>query len=371
MNAEILCSSRELFGADRSALRLAGVLARCGPHPPDVTLVVPAQRPDLGLDDEARRRGIRVDVRPVAIASSRGVEAPRALTQRRRVASDLTIHNTTAVLGAGRRGGRKVVIVREWLEPSSPKHRGLVAVHRVGLSAVVGISGDVLTQWRACVRGPRVQALVPNWLEDEKIPAAPTVDPASREGILFLGRFNDWKGQDVLADAYEQAFSRDLAGSRPSLTFVGAQPGTVFAEAAERLETRGRDGGWTVLPFVDDPTSQLERAALLVVPSLHPEPFGMVILEALARGCRVLAFPGGGASDLAGPFGAALTTVPRTATDLAAALRQWHRDGAAAQSAAGWATTLELLREGWSPAAARTRWSEVLQRISTTTEERT
>lgn len=367
MNAEILCSSRELFGADRSALRLAGVLADIGV---DATLVVPEQRPDLGLDDEARKRGIAVHVRPVAIASSRGVEAPRALAARRRVAPDLTIHNTTAVLGAGRRGGAKVMMVREWLEPSSPRHRGVVALHRVGLSAVIGISGDVLTQWRACVRGPRVQALVPNWLEDEKVPAAPTVDKAAREGILFLGRFNDWKGQDVLADAYEQAFAGDSPPSRPSLTFVGAQPGTAFADAAERLEARGRAGGWTVLPFAEDPTPHLERAALLVVPSLHPEPFGMVILEALARGCRVLAFPGGGASDLAGPFGAALTTVARTAADLTAALRQWHADGAAAQSTACWATTLQLLREGWSPAAARTRWSEVLQRIGTTTEGR-
>jgi glycosyltransferase involved in cell wall biosynthesis len=349
-------------------MRLAGVLADVGL---DVTLVVPEQRPDLGLDDEARRRGIAVDVRPVAIASSRGVEAPRALMQRRRSAPDLTIHNTTAVLGAGRGSGRKVMMVREWLEPSSPKHRGVVALHRLGLSAVVGISGDVLTQWQACVRGPRVKVVVPNWLEDDKVPVAPTVDPASREGILFLGRFNDWKGQDVLADAYEQAFVADGATTRPSLTFVGAQPGTVFADAAERLEARGRgDGGWTVLPFTDDPTPHLERAALLVVPSLHPEPFGMVILEALARGCRVLVFPGGGASDLAGPFGAALTVVPRTTGDLAAALRQWARDGATAQSAAGWATTLQLLREGWSPAAARTRWSELLQRIGITTEGR-
>ncbi len=364
MNAEILCSSRELFGADRSALRLAGVLASCGPHPPDVTLVVPEQRPDLGLDDEARRRGIAVDVRPVAIASSRGVEAPRALVARRRTAVDLTIHNTTAVLGAGRGGGRKVMMVREWLEPSSPKHRGVVAVHRLGLAAVVAISGDVLTQWRACVRGPRVQALVPNWLEDDKIPAAPIGDQASREGILFLGRFNDWKGQDVLADAYEQAFAGTAAAARPSLTFVGAQPGTVFADAAERLEARGRGGGWTVLPFAADPTPYLERAALLVVPSLHPEPFGMVILEALARGCRVLAFPGGGASDLAGPFGAALSTVPRTTADLATALRRWAQEGGSAQPSATWSATLATLRADYSPAAAGRRWSRLLEELA-------
>jgi glycosyltransferase involved in cell wall biosynthesis len=361
VNAEILCSSRELFGADRSALRLAGVLGDIGV---DATLVVPEQRPDLGLDGEARRRGIAVDVRPVAIASSRGVEAPRALAARRRMGPDLTVHNTTAVLGAGRRGGQKVMMVREWLEPSSPKHRGLAALHRIGLAGVVCISGDVLTQWRACVRGPRVQALVPNWLEDDKVPAAPIVDQASREGILFLGRFNDWKGQDVLADAYGQAFAGGAAEGRPSLTFVGAQPGTVFAEAAERLEARGRTGGWTVLPFANDPTPHLERAALLVVPSLHPEPFGMVILEALARGCRVLAFPGGGASDLAGPFGAALTTVARTTDDLAAALRCWADDGATSQQDATWSGTLATLRAEYSPAAARKRWSEIVQALS-------
>ena len=361
MNAEILCSSRELFGADRSALRLGGVLADIGV---DATLVLPEQRPDLGLDDEARKRGIAVDVRPVAIASSRGVEAPRALAARRRVAPDVTIHNTTAVIGAGRRGGAKVMMVREWLEPSSPRHRGVVALHRVGLSAVIGISGDVLTQWRACVRGPRVQALVPNWLEDEKVPAAPTVDEAAREGILFLGRFNDWKGQDVLADAYEEAFAGTPAAARPSLTFVGAQPGTVFACAAERLEARGREGGWTVLPFADDPTPHLDRAALLVLPSLHPEPFGMVILEALARGCRVLAFPGGGASDLAGPFGSALTTVPRTTADLASALRRWGQDGGTAQPSGTWSETLATLRTSYSAAAAARRWSQLLRELA-------
>ncbi|WP_445148155.1 glycosyltransferase [Baekduia sp. Peel2402] len=361
MKAEILCSSRELFGADRSALRLAGVLADVGAEP---TLVLPAQRPELGLDAEARRRGISVEVRPIAIASSRGVEAPGALAFRRRVRPDVTIHNTSAVLGAGRGGGSKVMMLREWLEPSAPKHRGLAVVHRLGLSAVVGISADVLSQWRACVRGPRVQALVPNWLEDERIPAAPTVDPASREGILFLGRFNDWKGQDVLADAYEQAFPRSDASGRPSLTFVGAQPGTVFAEAAERLAERGRDGRWTVLPFTDDPTPHLERAALLVVPSLHPEPFGMVIVEALARGCRVLAFPGGGATDLAEPFADAMTVVPRSASDLAAALRNWHLDGATAQSVAVWDRTLDRLRSEYAPRAAAQRWREILRRVS-------
>src|SRR4051812_14833285 len=191
MNVEIVCSSRELFGADRCALRLAEVLTAAGAS---VRLVLPEQRPELGLMAEAEERRLGVDVRPVAIASSRGIEAPNALRPRSRSPRpDLTIFNSTAVLGAPRSASRRVLMVREWLEPRSPKHRLLALRHRVGLDAVVGISPDVLSQGRSCVRGPRVQALIPDWLDDAAIPPV-AVTRDGREGLVCLGRFNQWKG---------------------------------------------------------------------------------------------------------------------------------------------------------------------------------
>jgi glycosyltransferase involved in cell wall biosynthesis len=351
-----------LFGADRSALRLAAVLQGLDQ---DVRLVVPEHRPELGLTAAAQARGVAVDARPVAIASSRGAESVRALLpSRRRADADVTIFNTTAVVGVEGQADRRVLMIREWLEPGSPKHRLLALRHRIGLDAVVGISSDVLTQWRGCIRGPRLQALIPNWLDDEHLLDPAQADPA-RGGIVCLGRFNAWKGQEVLAEAYELAFAdaAEDAAARPSLTFVGAQPGTDFAAASDAIAERGARWGWNVLPFDRDPYPYLDRAALLVLPSLHPEPFGMVVLEALARGCKVLAFPGGGPDDLAEPFGHALDVVPRSAGGLAGGLRAWWEAGGGAQSAAEHARTLELLRSGWSYEATRPRWDAVLRHV--------
>jgi glycosyltransferase involved in cell wall biosynthesis len=357
VKAEIVCSSRELFGADRCAVRLAEVLGVLGA---DVTLVLPAQRPEAGLAAEAARRGITTDVRPVAIASSGGVEAASALRPggRRDARPDLTVLNSTAVLGTSGMARKRVLMLREWLEPSSPKHRALALWHRRRLDAAVGISTGVLEQWRACVRGPRRQALIPDWLDDDAIPATPKPADA-RSGIVCLGRFNQWKGQGLLAEAFVDAFGA-APESRPPLTFVGAQPGTPFAAEAERIAARGADSGWEVLPFDSDPEPYLERAALLVLPSLHPEPFGMVVLEALSLGCRVLAFPGGGPSDLIGPFEHALDVVARDQAALASGLRRWWDAGGRAQDPGEWAKTLDVLRSGWSPMAAAERWRPLL-----------
>jgi hypothetical protein len=130
-------------------------------------LVVPANRPELGLSEEARKQDIPTREEQIAIASSGGIEAPLALVPTRGLkgSADLTIFNTTAVLGSARRVGKKVVVVREWLEPNSPRHRLLAARHRVGADAVVGVSSGVIGQWRKCVRGPNKQYVVPNWLD--------------------------------------------------------------------------------------------------------------------------------------------------------------------------------------------------------------
>lgn len=280
-----------------------------------------------------------------------------------RCSADVTIFNTTAVMGVQGMAPRRILMIREWLEPSSPRHRILALRHRIGLDGVVGISTDVLRQWRSCVRGPRTQALVPNWLDDDHLPEPAAVTRADREGIVCLGRFNAWKGQEVLADAYEQAFAATPDGPRPTLTFVGAQPGTAFASASDAIARRGERWGWSVLPFDRDPTPYLDAAALLVLPSLHPEPFGMVVLEALARGCRVVAFPGGGPDDLAEPFAHALSVVPRSAEDLGVGLQRWWRDGGTAQSPDEMVRTLTLLRDGWSHSATLPRWDALLTEV--------
>ncbi len=281
----------------------------------------------------------------------------------RRPCSDLTIFNTTAVLGSARQIARKVVIVREWLRPSSPRHRVLAARHRLGADAMVGVSTGVVDQWRRCVRGPARRFVVHNWL-DRSVLASTASETAGRErrGILCIGRFNRWKGQDALADAYEEAFSARSA--RPALRFVGAQPGTEFDARAEALRARGGGQGWEILPFTSDPTDYFRSAALVVVPSLQPEPFGTVVLEAIAHGCRVVAFDGGGPSDMAKSFPGILGLVPRSRSHLAAALASWWDDGGTALSEAESKQSRGALESHYSPEAGARSWHTIIHSLA-------
>jgi glycosyltransferase involved in cell wall biosynthesis len=361
VNVEILCSSRELFGADRSALRLAEALGTIGLNP---ALVLPSNRPELGLADEAAERGISWREEQIAIASSGGIEAGLAAVPRRRGGkADLTIFNSTAVLGCSQAAEKKVVVVREWLEPNSIRHRLLATRHRMGADAVVGVSSGVVAQWRKCVRGPARQHVVPNWLDRPVLnESADVPHGAVRSGVLCIGRFNRWKGQDALADAYEQAFFART--DRPALRFVGSQTGTEFDGRAERLAKRGRHLGWEVLPFTSDPSRHFWSAALVVVPSLQPEPFGTVILEAISHGCRVIAFDGGGPTDLAKDFPGIVQLAPRGESGLANALAAWWDEGGSGLSAEESFRARGTLESHYSPEAGAASWQTIIDALT-------
>ena len=358
MNVDILCSSRELFGADRSALRLAEILKLLGHSP---SLVLPENRPELGLAAAAAGREIPFREAKIGIASSGGIDELAATTSVRRSSADLTIFNSTAVLGAGR-VTNKIIVVREWLYPHSLRHRLVATRHRVGAAAVVGVSSGVISQWRMCVRGPSRQYVVHNWLDDSALDQTRRIpNETGREGILCIGRFNRWKGQEMLADAYEQAFAG--RSDRPSLRFVGAQPGTAFEARAAHLASRGQRLGWEVLPFVSVPGDHFRSAALVTVPSLQPEPFGMVILEAISHGCRVIAFEGGGPSDLAESFPGVVKLVPRDTDHLARALAEWWDTGGTALSTDASVRARRTLESGYSPRAAAAAWRAILSAL--------
>lgn len=359
MNVEILCSSRELFGADRSALRLAEALRSIDLSP---TLVVPSNRPELGLTEEAVKRGVEVREERIAIASSSGLEAPFAwlpYRRRRGIGADLTIFNTTAVLGAASGVSKKVVVVREWLDPRSLRHRVLAAKHRVGADAIAGVSSGVVSQWRKCTTGPARQYVIHNWLDrtvlDKREDSA---GEKLRSGILCIGRLNRWKGQDMLAEAYEQAFSS--REDRPTLTFVGSESGTEHDARVDELRRKGTRLGWQVLNFAADPSGYFSSASLVVVPSLQPEPFGTVILEAIRHGCRVIAFDGGGPADMARNFPGIIELLPRDMSRLAGALTEWWSTGGPALSPEESAHARLTLESHYSPEAGAASWQAVI-----------
>lgn len=366
MSIEIVCSSRELFGADRAALRLAQTFQLLDREP---FLVLPKARPERGLAAAADDAGIPWVERSVPLATSSGLDSVAGLRARhQRIGLDptLSVINSASILAGSAPGARKVLMVREWLDPRSPKHRALVLRHRLGLDTAVAVSQGVMRQWRGCVRGPRHQVVVNDWLDDATIQAYSHGARERAGSIVCVGRFNQWKGQEVLADAFELAYRAH--SPRPSMRFVGAQPGTEFAERAHLIAERGHAEGWSVEPFVADPSQCFQQAALLVLPSMRPEPFGLVLLEGLAAGCTIIAFEGGGPDDLASAFPGVVRTVRRDVSSLAEALAGWWDAGGHSQTSSQHHATLEMLHERFSPTGAQTSWRRILARVESGTD---
>lgn len=130
---------------------------------------------------------------------------------------------------------------------------------------------------------------------------------ASPLRIAYVGRLLRDKGPHVLIDAVQELRS---SGVRVDLTVVGSPD---FSRAPEhdadpyvqevRRRVRSLDGAY--LPHVGraEVPAVLQRQDVLVVPSLFPEPFGLVVLEGMAAGCVVLASEIGGLPQAVGSAG--------------------------------------------------------------------
>jgi glycosyltransferase involved in cell wall biosynthesis len=130
------------------------------------------------------------------------------------------------------------------------------------------------------------------------VPLFSTVEPAAGDGdpppagfrVLFLGRMTRLKGGDYLIRAAAKA-SAQVGRSIP-LTLAGDGPQRAEWEAlAAGLGVDASFPGWVS----EDERARLFRSAsLLAVPSVWPEPFGLVGLEAGAFGVPAVAYDVGG-----------------------------------------------------------------------------
>jgi UDP-glucose:(glucosyl)LPS alpha-1,2-glucosyltransferase len=179
----------------------------------------------------------------------------------------------------------------------------------------------------------RDPVVLPNCLDLTELPP-----PRQRERlILFAGR--------VVADKGPDAFVSACAASLPYLPGWGAEiigadrfhidsPDTGFVQmiraAAEGANVR-------LLGYRDHPDvlAAMARAAIVVVPSRWPEPFGLVALEALASGAALICSPRGGLKEVAGDV--AVYADPDHPAEIAASIRSLAGDEArrSALAAAG------------------------------------
>lgn len=190
--------------------------------------------------------------------------------------------------------------------------------------ALVLTSSDYLRQrvLDGVTERARAPVVLPNCLDLSELPP-----PQEREKlILFAGRVVADKGADSFVAACAAALPH-LPGWRAEIIgadrFRADSPDTGFVQmvraGAKRASVR-------MLGYRDHPQvlAAMARAAIVVVPSRWPEPFGLVALEALASGATLICSPRGGLPEVAGD--AAVYADPEQPLDIAAAIRTLAAD---------------------------------------------
>ena len=110
------------------------------------------------------------------------------------------------------------------------------------------------------------------------------------------GRIDTWKGIDVLLDAFPRVRA---AGPDAELVVAGGPVAGKEGYSAD-LERRARSIGAHWLGPRDDVPEMLADLDVLVLPSTEPEPYGLVLVEALASGTPVVATDQGGPVEIIG-----------------------------------------------------------------------
>jgi glycosyltransferase involved in cell wall biosynthesis len=148
------------------------------------------------------------------------------------------------------------------------------------------------------------------------LPSLPTGVPL----VGIVGRLQQWKGQDRLLQA--QALLREH-GHPLHLVIVGGDSYGLSpryaASLPELIARLGLDDAVTLTGEVADATALIEQFDVLVNAS-DPEPFGIVLIEAMAAGVPVVAVDAGGPRDIVEHARTGMLARSGQPADLAAAL---------------------------------------------------
>lgn len=161
--------------------------------------------------------------------------------------------------------------------------------------------------------------------------------------VGIVGRLQPWKGQRVFLDA-----AAAVAARLPEARFAVVGGAVLGSEGAYPDELRRHAHALGLTERVHfaghqpDPYPWLDALDVVVLASVLPEPFGLVVVEAMALGKPVVATAAGGPLDIVEPEVSGLLVAPGDAHDLAVAVERLLRDaplaarlGAAAARRAG------------------------------------
>ena len=221
--------------------------------------------------------------------------------------------------------------------PMSSRLLRLLA-HRCAM--VIAVSESVAVDARRCLPAGLPVGVVHNSVDSERYsPDGPALDldgrsclPPAPAGTIRIGlpaTFARWKGHETFLEAIARLERPDVR----AYVIGGALYRTSKSQWSERelrgiVATLGIEDRVGFTGLVDDMPAAYRALDIVVHASTRPEPFGLVIPEAMSCARAVVASPAGGAAELFVDGEHAIAAAPGDATALVSAIRSLLDDGA-------------------------------------------
>jgi glycosyltransferase involved in cell wall biosynthesis len=116
--------------------------------------------------------------------------------------------------------------------------------------------------------------------------------------IALIGRISRWKGQLILLKAF---YHLTLIKKNIKLVFVGSPPPNqecFLEELKNKIKEYKLNDKVVIIPFQNEINKVWQSIDIAVVPSIEPEPFGLVAVEAMMANKPVIASNHGGLSEI-------------------------------------------------------------------------
>jgi glycosyltransferase involved in cell wall biosynthesis len=314
--------TNDMYGADIGLLHTLNSLDREQYHP---IVILPSEMLEGMLSPELDRLGVEYhfahlgilrkkyfNIRsaiPLLIEMIRGILYVRSTARKRHVT---LVYVNTFVTVSGAIGGRLAGVpvlwhIREILSMPRPvrwalyKALGLCADRIVCVSKAVrdSLLKEAPDLAKRSVVVYNAVSVAANTSSEENIGFREEVGvPESAQLVGMVGRILPWKGQEILVEAAALVLKK-----HPEVHFVAV--GSYFADQSQYLEkltsllsTLGIENRFHLADYHSNITEVYRALDVFVLPSIQPEPFGRVTVEAMTQGRAVVATNHGGTCEL-------------------------------------------------------------------------
>lgn len=306
-NILFLHSSSELYGSDRSLLNL---LKNINKNTFDISVILPCHGPlvdeikkisniNIIIKEMAILRRKNLNIRGICVYTSdliKSIKFLSAIIKKNNI--DIVYTNTAVVFPGG--------ITAKLLRKKSIWHvREIVSnkFERKIVSFIVNVFSDIIianskATGEAITKQNKKMRIVYNAIESNSENYKVEKNDTSQIIVGMAGRINRWKGQKLFVDTAEKVLEKNT-----NVKFLIA--GDVYKgeeDILENLKTYIKDKGIEAdigfLGQVENMNEFYNVIDIFILPSTQPEPFGLVVIEAMDKEIPVIATNHGGPTEI-------------------------------------------------------------------------